>query len=200
MRRFILIIAICTGVLWGGPAIASYEALVRAYAAAERGDYAAALAGFRTLAEKGDSAAQYNLGVMYRRGLGVPQDYAEAIKLFRKAAERSADFHIRTGAQIGITGMYHEGLGVPQDYAEAVKWARKAAELGAAEAQNYLGTMLEDDQGVLQDYVQAHKWYNLAAAQGEENAGKWRDELAEKMTPSQIEKAQTLAAEWRPKK
>ena len=54
-------------------------------------------------------------------------------------------------------------------------------------------------QGVPQDYVQAHMWFNLAAAQGDPSAAKQRDLLALKMTPSQIEKAQALAAAWKPK-
>jgi len=46
----------------------------------ERGDYAAALRLWRPLAEQGNPAAQYNLGVMYREGQSVPQDDAEAVK------------------------------------------------------------------------------------------------------------------------
>ena len=32
--------------------------------------------------------AQYNLGVSYDHGVGVPQDYAEAVKWYRKAAKQ----------------------------------------------------------------------------------------------------------------
>jgi uncharacterized protein len=32
--------------------------------------------------------AQYNLGVMYAIGQGVPEDDAEAVKWYRKAAEQ----------------------------------------------------------------------------------------------------------------
>ena len=39
-------------------------------------------------AEKGDSDAQLNLGVMYFKGQGTPQDYGEALKWYRKAAEQ----------------------------------------------------------------------------------------------------------------
>jgi localization factor PodJL len=41
-------------------------------------------------------------------------------------------------------------------------------------------------------------WLNLAAAQGNADAARARDELAAKMTPAQIEKAQALAAAWKP--
>ncbi len=57
-------------------------------AAHKRGDYATALREFRSLAELGDAVAQYSLGLMYYHGRGVPQDYAEAAKWYRKAAER----------------------------------------------------------------------------------------------------------------
>ncbi len=71
MRRFFLIIAICTGLLWSGP-VGADEAFDRAYAAYKRGDYAVALDGFRLLAVKGVAEAQNNLGLMYRNGKGVP--------------------------------------------------------------------------------------------------------------------------------
>jgi uncharacterized protein len=82
----------------------------------------------------------------------------------------------------------------------AVKWFRKAAEQGDAKGQLSLGIMYGDGTGVPQDYVEAHKWYNLAAVEGTENASKFRDIIAKKMTPEQIAEAQKLAREWRPKK
>jgi TPR repeat protein len=47
-------------------------------AAVKRRDYATALRLIRPLAEQGDASAQYNLGVFYDNGLGVPQDYVSA--------------------------------------------------------------------------------------------------------------------------
>jgi hypothetical protein len=43
---------------------------------------------FLRLAEQGDAKAQYNLGVMYRKGHGVPQNDAEAVKWYRKSAKQ----------------------------------------------------------------------------------------------------------------
>ena len=56
-------------------------------AAAQAGDFATALKEWKPLAEAGDVDAQYNLGIMYDNGYGVPQDYAEAVKWYRLAAE-----------------------------------------------------------------------------------------------------------------
>src|ERR1019366_8653341 len=57
--------------------------------------YQAAVAGnsqalqqLRTLATEGDAAAQYNLGLIYENGTGVPQDYAESVRWYRKSAEQ----------------------------------------------------------------------------------------------------------------
>ena len=57
-------------------------------AAYNAGDYATAVQEWTPLAEAGDEVAQYNLGVMYDNGLGVPQDPKEAVKWYRLAAEQ----------------------------------------------------------------------------------------------------------------
>ena len=62
------------------------------------------------------------------------QDYTEAVKWWRKAAEQG-----NTDAQYSLGVCYFFGHGVTKDEAEAVKWLRKAAGLGHREA----GEMLE---------------------------------------------------------
>ena len=51
-----------------------------AMAAYEAGDYATAVRSIRPLADQGLAVAQFNLGIMYAQGRGVPQDYAEALR------------------------------------------------------------------------------------------------------------------------
>ena len=58
-------------------------------------------------AEQGDAVAQFNLGVMYGRGEGVPEDDAEAVKWYRKAAEQGL---ASTQFELGV--MYYMGEGV----------------------------------------------------------------------------------------
>ena len=99
-------------------------------AAYNAGDYATTLQEWTPLAEAGDVAAQYNLGLMYYYGQGVPQDYAEAVKWYRLAAEQGDEV-----AQYNLGVMLKNGRGVPQDYEEAIKWYRLAAEQGYASAQ-----------------------------------------------------------------
>ena len=159
-------------------------------AAYNAGDYATTLQEWTPLAEAGDEAAQYNLGIMNFNGQGVPQDYKEAVKWYRLAAEQGdAD------AQYNLGVMLKDGRGVPQDYKEAVKWYRLAVEQGDAKAQTNLGLMYDNGHGVLQDNAIAHMWYNIGAANGNELGGTNRDNLAKQMTPAAIEKAQAMARE-----
>ena len=85
-------------------AAADYLVGAEAY---EQGDYATALREWRPFAEQGDAEAQYNLGVMYANGEGVPKDDAEALKWYRKAAEQGF-----AKAQLNLGVMYTNGEGV----------------------------------------------------------------------------------------
>jgi hypothetical protein len=63
-----------------------------------------------------------HLAQIYSMGQAVPQDYVEAAKLYRKAAEQGYD-----DAQKYLGDMYYKGQGVPQDYVEAYKWFNLAS-------------------------------------------------------------------------
>jgi len=145
----------------------------------------------RPLAANGDAHAQYELGFMYDRGLGVRQDYREAASWYRKAAEQG-----NASAQFHIGQMCDTGNGVQQDYQEAASWYLKAAEQGEALAQLYLGFLFEHGQGVPVDMMQAYKWYSLAAVAGNELAPQSKKIAEAKMTQKEIKEAQALADEW----
>jgi len=72
-------------VLLSDPAWAGFEEDMAAYS---RGDHARAVRGSLPLAQAGDAPAQRRLGGMDEDGLGVPQDYTEAVKWSRTAAEQ----------------------------------------------------------------------------------------------------------------
>ena len=60
-------------------------------AAAQAGDYATALQEWTPLAEAGDEAAQYNLGLMLKNGQGVPQDNTMAHMWYNIASANGDD-------------------------------------------------------------------------------------------------------------
>jgi S1-C subfamily serine protease len=139
-------------------------------------------------AEQGDAVAQFNLGLMYANGDGVPQDYKEVVKWYRLAADQGLAY-----AQFNLGLMYANGDGVPQDYKEVVKWWRLAAEQGHVKAQFNLGVAYRNGEGVPQDYVQSYAWFNLATASGYATAKYSKDLLTKKMTPHQIALGQELS-------
>jgi uncharacterized protein len=75
---------------------------------------------------------------MFANGHGVAQDYAEAMKWYRKAAEKGDP---EAEARLGL--MYHDGESVPQEYSEGVEWNRKASEQGYAPAQRLLARLYQ---------------------------------------------------------
>jgi TPR repeat protein len=156
MKRFALVCA--SAVLLTNLVLGDFKSGLEAY---ERGDYAAALREWQPLAEKGDANAQYNLGLFYNQGQGVPKDLAQATAWYRKAAEQG-----NSNAEYNLAVMYSTGQGVPRDDGEAMKWYLKAAEKGVAGAQNNLGALYDEGSGAFRDFAQAEKWYRKAAEQG----------------------------------
>ncbi len=70
---------------------------------------------------------------MYNLGKGIPQDYAEGVNWFRKAAVQGY-----ANAQLQLGASYAAGQGVLQDLKEAKKWLRLAAKQGDLSAQQLL--------------------------------------------------------------
>lgn len=113
MRSPSAITILIISLLVTGQAIAgSFEDALKEY---ERGEYIAAYQLLKPLAEQGDSNAQAMLGFMYERGRGVPQDYAEMEKWYRRAAKQG-----NVGAQLTLQLM--------RERAGKEMWHRGAAE------------------------------------------------------------------------
>ena len=177
----LLLISLISSPSWG----ADFD---KGLTAAQNGDFATAFKEWTPLAEQGLAKAQFNLGVMYEYGDGVPQDYKEAVRLYRLAAEQG---YARAQFNLGV--MYEYGHAVPQDYTKAVRLYRLAAEQGFADAQYNLGTFYGNGTGVVQDFVYAHMWLNIAASNGVDKGNK--KEIERKLTTSDISEAQKLARE-----
>lgn len=104
---------------------AQFAAGVAAYHAE---DYQKAFDAWSPLAKGGDNAAQFNLGILYQYGLGVPRNVGEAVKWYMQSSEAGyADASLQLG-DIYAGGVFGE----PDDSA-AVIWYEKA------KAQGHLG-------------------------------------------------------------
>ena len=100
--------------------------------AAMGGDYQTAFKLWLPLAEQGNAATQYNLGLMYENGQGVKQDDVEAVKWFRKAAEQGY-----APAQVVLGALYLSGKGVQVNKSLAKEWFGKACDNGYQDGCKY---------------------------------------------------------------
>ena len=134
----------------------------------------AAVAETHARAGHGDADAQYELGIMYAEGRGVPQNDAVAFAWYRQAAEQGV-----AEAQFNVGLMYSAGRGVPRDEAEAVTWYQQAAAQGLAEAQVNLGVIFAAGQVVVSDLVTAYSYFSdaLSWTRTEPLTGERRDQV-----------------------
>lgn len=179
------------------PSLAIGGSVNDARAASNRGDYGAAYALARPLADQDSADAQYFLGQLCGLHPEVPCDRVDSINWYRRAARQDAvakdDAIASSLAALALCTSYFNGLGAEQNYSEAAPWCRAAAEKRIPAGMELLGRMYAKGEGVLQNYILAHMWLNLA---GSQYARDERDALAAKMTTAQVAEAQRLAAEW----
>jgi TPR repeat protein len=155
--------------------------------AAALGDYETALALWQPLAEAGHVDAQFNLGLMYDNGTGVPRDLETAAAWYRRAAEAGD-----RAAQSYLGEMYARGQGVEQSFEKAVQWYEKAALRGDAPAQYNLGILYASGKGVPLDDVYAFAWLSVAQAGGLPTNGVL-EIMASGMSPERKNQAAALA-------
>lgn len=138
---------------------------------------------FARAAEGGVVPAQFRLGGLYEKGIGVQKDPAQARRYYLAAAK-----HGYAHAMHNLAVLYAEGSEGKTDFAAAVKWFRKGAEYGVPDSQYNAAVLLARGIGVEQDLGEAYKWFAIAAKGGDKDAAKKRDEIATRLD------AQTLAA------
>jgi hypothetical protein len=108
-----------------------------------RGDYARAVAIWRPLAEKGDVNAEYNLGVNYEMGHGVPKNDAMAAMWYRRAANQGMG-----PAMLNLASLIAENARSPADLVPAYTWTKIAANHAAdarvrADAERNMGVLMQ---------------------------------------------------------
>ena len=126
------------------------------------------------MAEAGNAEAQYRMGLFAFLGKVIPQNTAEAILWWRKAADQN---HLPAEHDSGVD--YCDGKIVPQDPGEGIRWLRKVAEQGEEasgdfavlsdieDARTRLGMAYWYGTGVKRDYAEAVKWHLKSAEQGD---------------------------------
>jgi hypothetical protein len=142
------------------PALADTAAGLAAF---KNKDYERAFREWKAAADAGQAEAQFDLGVLYAKGLGVPRDQNEAANWYRKSAEQG-----NAEAEFALGQMYSRGWGVPRDVADAIRWFEMANSLDSDGPPTDWMTL--EGFGVAQDPQQAAYWYRLAADKGHAEA------------------------------
>ena len=137
---------------------------------------------FQTKAETGDQNAQVALGKAYQEGNGVPQNFEQAVKWYRKAADQG-----NAEAQNDLGVMFRLGRGVEKNEAEAVRWYRLAARQKNPHAMFNLGLAYYNGDGVEADNVSAYSWFLLAEEAGSKTAIDAARHVEADMKPGGIE-------------
>lgn len=154
-----------------------------------------ALDWFFKAAKQGHVGTQHLLGNFYSHKFKqwgfMPLDYTKAIYWYTEAAYNGDNV-----AQSYLADMYLKGKGTPVNLKKAFRWFRKSAESGNELTQYKLGLMYQNGEGVIPSNIHAYAWFALSALNGVEDGLKSRDMIAKKLTPSGLEKAQSLAVEF----
>lgn len=111
-------------------------------------------------AENGDSAAQYDIAMMYLKGQGIEQEMTRARLWLNKAAKQG---DAKAITRLGI--LYYKGELGETDYSEAHRLFEQVQDESVL-AQYYLGEMYAAGQGVEKNYATATDWYRKAADGG----------------------------------
>ncbi len=106
-----------------------------------------------------------SLGHLYFEGLGIPQDRALAVELFRKAADAGY-----TPASMRLGFAYLTGSGAGQDTLEARRWLEQAAADGSTTAMRQLALSYRAPNADPPEPDTARQWYQRAWEAGDAEA------------------------------
>ncbi|WCS25254.1 hypothetical protein LOK46_29760 [Methylobacterium sp. NMS14P] len=152
---------------------------------------------YEKLASAGYAPAQYKLAGHYEKGSGVVRDLDKAKLWYGRAAEQG---HARSMHNLAVLYAENPAANGKPDFASAASWFRQGAEFGVRDSQYNLGVLYARGLGLTQDLIQSYAWFSAAASQGDDDAGKKRDDVANKLSPADLASAKSLAANFKPRK
>lgn len=125
-------------------------------------------------AQNGEPGAEEALGNRYEKGNGITQDYAQAAKWYRMAADQG---FTKAESELGI--LYAKGFGVKQDYEEAYFWLSMSFDPFNADANKVMDQvksyLSDEQQEIVQNRVNSWK-PNKKHVSASANAGETNNE------------------------
>lgn len=142
-------------------------------------------------ANQGDYLGQYRLGMMYKAGNGVVENYNKAIEWILISAEQGYG-----RAQYRLGHIYSKGDITSKDLKKAIEWYTKSAEQGM-DGPYSLARIYRNMSYQSSDMVLAYKWILISAYKAQNNlVARTVNEYKEGMELREIVEAQKLATEW----
>ncbi len=183
-------------------------------------------ASLRQAAMNGDAIAEYEVGLRYAAGRGVPQDLAASFQWHARAAarglaaaqfrvaamyergqgtasdiEKARNWYLRAAQQGHVKAMHNLAVlsvgGGRNDYPLAVKWFTEAAERGLADSQFNLAVLHQNGLGVPKNLKEAYKWLALAARSGDADAASRIATIKSQLSPAEVRATDAVVAAWR---
>jgi localization factor PodJL len=118
-------------------------------------------AALRAAAIAGDAAAQFEIGIRFADGRGVPPNERQAAHWLELAAKQGL-----APAQFRLGGYYEKGIGVKKDLAAARDLYLAAAAKGNGKAMHNLAVLYAEGINGRSDYRTAVLWFRKAADRG----------------------------------
>ena len=163
------------------------ENRLKGYQALANKDYKKALYYLSYDENMGDEKPQYNLGIMYKKGLGVPVDENEAFSWFFLSANQGNIL-----ANYALGHAYLKGSGINKNYKLALKSFKFSALRDHATSRLILGNMYFRGQGVEISYPKAFLWRRLAEDLNIDGARQNINIIKKKMTNDQYNEGYEL--------
>lgn len=134
----------------------------------DKGQYDTARRHLLPLARKGNTDAQYLMGVIYSHAKGNLRDYQKSAYWYDKASEKGIK-----EAQFNLGFMLYQGAGesgdktsIAQDYSQAAKYLKLAADQNVPMAQHLMSLLHLRGQGVALNMYEALRYGTSAADNG----------------------------------
>ena len=160
------------------------DAYLRGFQALEQRDYKTALYYLSFFAANGDTKANYNLGIMFREGLGVKKDDVQSLTHFIEAAENG---HMLGNYAVGRA--FLTGKGSDIDAKAAIHYLTEAALFGHAISPVEIGHLYFQGALIEKDFVAAHFWWSLADDRNAPGSSENLNVLLSKMSQEQKRQA-----------
>ena len=162
----------------------------KAFEALERGDYETASFYLSFFASNGDSVAQYNMGVLYRDGLGVEKNPKVALSWFYLAAQQR---HMLSNFAIAKLMEKHSYLASRKK--GRLHFLKEAAFLGHAVAPLEIGNFYYLRQETEFDLIRAMVWWILSSDRNAPGAAEMIASVSPLLDSSQMDQVSVKLAD-----